>query len=60
MGYVAAAGMLPVIVFLLLGGVIADRLPRQQVVTGANVLQALAQAGSAALVLSRAGPRSGS
>ena len=50
-GYVTAAGMVPVIVFLLLGGVIADRLPRQQVVTGANVLQALAQAGSAALVL---------
>ena len=44
-GYVAAAGMVPVIVFLLLGGVIADRLPRQQVVAGANVLQALAQAG---------------
>ena len=50
-GYVTAAGMLPVIVFLLLGGVIADRLPRQQVMTGANMLQALAQAGSAALVL---------
>jgi len=50
-GYVTAAAMLPVIVFLLLGGVIADRLPRQQVVAGANVLQALAQAGSAALVL---------
>ncbi len=50
-GYVTAAGLLPVIVFLLLGGVIADRLPRQQVVAVANVLQALAQAGSAALVL---------
>ncbi len=50
-GYVTAAGMVPVIVFLLLGGVIADRLPRQQVMAGANVLQALAQAGSAALVL---------
>jgi predicted MFS family arabinose efflux permease len=50
-GYVAAAGMAPVIVFLLLGGVVADRLPRQQVVTGANVLQALAQAGSATLLL---------
>lgn len=51
-GYVTAAVMVPVLVFLLLGGVIADRLPRQRVVTGANVLQALAQAGSAALVLS--------
>jgi MFS family permease len=51
-GYVTAAGLLPVIVFLLLGGVVADRLPRQQVMAAANVLQALAQAGSAALVLS--------
>jgi predicted MFS family arabinose efflux permease len=51
-GYVTAAGMAPVIVFLLLGGVIADRLPQQQVMAGANVLEALAQAGSAALLLS--------
>lgn len=51
-GYVTASAMLPVIVFLVLGGVIADRLPRQQVMAAANVLQALAQAGSAALVLS--------
>jgi MFS family permease len=50
-GYVTASAMLPVIVFLLLGGVIADRLPRQQVMAAANVLQALAQAGSAALLL---------
>ncbi|HTT52903.1 MAG TPA: MFS transporter [Streptosporangiaceae bacterium] len=56
-GYVTAAGLLPVIVFLLLGGVIADRLPRQRVMAVANVLQALAQAGSAALVLAgQAGP----
>jgi MFS family permease len=50
-GYVTASFMLPVLVFLLLGGVIADRLPRQRVVTGANLLQALGQAGSAALLL---------
>lgn len=50
-GYVAAAGQLPVIAFLLFGGVIADRLPRHQVMVAANALQALAQAGSAVLVL---------
>lgn len=50
-GYVAASSMVPVIAFLLWGGVVADRLPRQQVMTAANAVQALAQAGSAALVL---------
>jgi predicted MFS family arabinose efflux permease len=50
-GYVAAAYLVSFIVFLLLGGVIADRLPRHQVMVAANALQALAQAGSAFLVL---------
>lgn len=50
-GFVTASATVPVIVFLLLGGVVADRWPRQRVMTAANVLQALAQAGSAALVL---------
>ncbi len=50
-GYVAAAVLVPGIFFLLLGGVVADRLPRHQVMTAANALQALAQAASAALVL---------
>jgi MFS family permease len=50
-GYVAAAAMLATLVFLLVGGVVADRLPRQRVMAAANVLQALAQAGSAALIL---------
>jgi MFS family permease len=50
-GYVAAAYLVPFIVFLLLGGVVADRLPRHQVMVAANVLQALAQAAAAVLVL---------
>jgi MFS family permease len=50
-GYVATAGLLPMIVFLLLGGVIADRLPRHQVMVAADLLQGAAQAASAVLVL---------
>ncbi|HEY7145544.1 MAG TPA: MFS transporter [Streptosporangiaceae bacterium] len=50
-GYVAAAGTLPVIVFLLAGGVLADRMPRQRIMFAANVLQAMAQGAAAALVL---------
>ena len=50
-GYVAAAYLVPLIGFLLLGGVVADRLPRHQVMVAANVLQALAQAASAVLLL---------
>jgi MFS family permease len=50
-GYVATAKLVPLIVFLLLGGVVADRLPRHKVMAAANVLQALAQGTSAILVL---------
>lgn len=50
-GYVAAAYLVPLIGFLLLGGVVADRLPRHQVMVAANALQALSQAVSAALLL---------
>jgi MFS family permease len=50
-GYVAAAYLVPLIGFLLLGGVVADRLPRHQVMVAANALQALAQAASAVLLL---------
>src|SRR5215475_15322606 len=49
-GYVAAAVMVPALIFPL-GGVVADRLPRHQVMMAANVLQAVAQAVAAALVL---------
>ncbi|HMH92576.1 MAG TPA: MFS transporter, partial [Streptosporangiaceae bacterium] len=50
-GYVATAGLLPLVVFLLLGGVVADRLPRHQVMVAADLLQGAAQAASAVLVL---------
>jgi predicted MFS family arabinose efflux permease len=49
-GYVAAAVLLPALIFPL-GGVVADRLPRHQVMMAANVLQALGQAMAAVLVL---------
>ena len=51
-GYVATAELIPLIACLLLGGVIADRLPRHHVIVAAEALQALAQAVAAALVLS--------
>jgi MFS family permease len=50
-GYVAAASLVPVVIFLLLGGVVADRLPRHHVMMAANAVQALAQAATAVLVL---------
>src|SRR5215468_10150608 len=54
-GYVAAAVMVPALLFPL-GGVVADRLPRHQVMMAANVLQTAAQAAAAALGAGRAGP----
>jgi MFS family permease len=50
-GYIAAVQLIALIAFLLIGGVIADRLPRHQVITSANALQALAQGSSATLLL---------
>src|SRR5947199_10752865 len=50
-GFVSVAGLVPTIVFLLLGGVLADRLPRQRVMVLANVVQAGMQAAFALLVL---------
>jgi hypothetical protein len=50
-GYVAAAGLVPTVVFLLFGGVLADRLPRQRVMVAANIGQSVAQGGFALLVL---------
>jgi MFS family permease len=50
-GYVAAAGFVPTIAFLLLGGVLADRIPRQRVMVAANIGQGLSQAVFALLVL---------
>ena len=50
-GLVASAGLIPMILFLLAGGVAGDRLPRHKVMTGANALQAAAQGAAAILVL---------
>jgi MFS family permease len=50
-GYVASARLIPLVGFLLLGGVVADRLPRHQVIVAGNALQAIAQGASAVLVL---------
>ncbi|MET7766616.1 MFS transporter [Streptomyces sp. NPDC005393] len=51
-GLVAAARTLPLVVFLLIGGALADRLPRHRVMVAANALNCLSQAVFAALVLS--------
>ena len=52
LGFVIAAGWAPQIVFILIGGVLGDRLPRNLVMVGANLLSAGAQGASAALLLS--------
>ncbi|MEV6416791.1 MFS transporter [Kribbella sp. NPDC051718] len=51
-GLVLAARSIPNVVFLLLGGVISDRLPRKLVIIVANSVSALTQALAAVLVLS--------
>ena len=50
-GLVAAARTLPLVLFLLIGGAIADRLPRHRVMVAANALNCLSQAAFATLVL---------
>jgi MFS family permease len=52
LGWVIAASSVPMVVFMLLGGAIADRLPRALVLRGCNLVQGIAQAITAALVLS--------
>ncbi|MEU8224879.1 MFS transporter [Kribbella sp. NPDC048915] len=51
-GTVLAARSIPNVVFLLIGGVIADRLPRHLVLVTANTVSGLTQGLAAALVLS--------
>jgi MFS family permease len=51
LGFVLAAGWIPQIVFILAGGVWADRLPRSLIMVGGNVLSGIAQIGIAALLL---------
>ncbi|MEV8308320.1 MFS transporter [Streptomyces flavidovirens] len=50
-GLVAAARTLPLVLFLLIGGAIADRVPRHRVMVAANALNCLSQAAFAFLVL---------
>ena len=52
LGIVLAARSIPQLVFLLIGGVISDRLPRNVVMVGANALSGAAQLVAGALVLS--------
>ncbi|MEV0156721.1 MFS transporter [Micromonospora sp. NPDC050686] len=51
LGVVVGARSLATVLFVLFGGVLADRLPRRLVLVGSNALGALAQAAVAALVL---------
>ncbi|MEV0011711.1 MFS transporter [Streptomyces sp. NPDC051840] len=50
-GLVAAARTAPLVLFLLVGGAVADRLPRHRVMVAANTLNCLSQAVFALLVL---------
>lgn len=50
-GLVAAARTLPLVLFLLIGGAVADRLPRHHVMVAANAVNCLSQAAFAVLVL---------
>ncbi len=51
LGFVLAAGWAPQIVFILVGGVWADRLPRNVVMVVTNVLSGVAQGAIACLLL---------
>ncbi|MFJ4434529.1 MFS transporter [Streptomyces sp. NPDC088923] len=51
LGLVLAARAVPVVVFMLLGGVLADRLPRHRVMIAADVARVLGQGTAAVLVL---------
>jgi MFS family permease len=51
LGLVLTARSVPVIVLLLVGGVLADRLPRHHVMVGSNVVSGASQAAAAALLL---------
>ncbi|WP_229852893.1 MFS transporter [Streptomyces albospinus] len=50
-GLVSAARMIPLVFFLLIGGAIADRLPRHRVMVAANSVNCVAQGLFALLVL---------
>ncbi|MFJ9632677.1 MFS transporter [Streptomyces sp. NPDC101175] len=50
-GLVAASRTLPLVVFLLISGALADRVPRHRVMVAANALSCVSQAAFAVLVL---------
>ncbi|MEV6593937.1 MFS transporter [Streptomyces acidicola] len=50
-GLVAAARTLPLVLFLLIGGAVADRIPRHHVMVAANTLNFLSQGAFAVLIL---------
>ncbi len=52
LGFVLAAKIAPLVVFLLAGGVFADRLPRRGVMLSADVARMAVQAATATLLLS--------
>lgn len=52
LGWVLAASSVPTVLFMLLGGAVADRLPRALVLRGCNLVQGIAQALTAGLVIS--------
>src|SRR6187431_993492 len=51
LGFVMAAFMVPRVLFLLVGGVWADRVPRRLLMVGSDVIRAVAQAGLAVAIL---------
>ncbi len=56
LGLVSAAGLVPLVVLLLAGGVLADRFSRRVVMLGADVVRTLAQIGLGAWILASAPP----
>jgi len=51
LGYVLAARSVPTVLFILFGGIWADRLPRHRVMVASNVLSGVTQAAVAVLLL---------
>ena len=51
LGLILFCREIPLVVFLLVGGILADRIPRNRVMMGANVASAAAQASAAALLI---------
>ena len=52
LGLILACREIPLILFLLIGGIWADRLPRNRIMVGANLFSALSQAVAATLLIS--------